>query len=302
LKISEAKVFFCSAGCGFASALSKASGCALSSIKVGRFSDGELFASVEEEVHGRQCVLIQSVSAPANDNLMELLLAADALKRAAAASVIAVVPYLGYCRQDKRNKQESIAAKLVANIMVKSGIDEVFTVDLHSKQIEGFFDVPVYCISGVPVFADYFKKTGFSADEFVVVAPDFGAVRRARELASILGCDIAIVDKHRPKANVSEVMNVIGEVNGKNLIIVDDIIDTAGTVCNASFELMERGARGIYVCASHAVLSGSAEKKIEKSMIKEMIFLNTIEIPAHKMIDKFKILDVSLLVAREFFR
>lgn len=260
------------------------------------FSDGEISVSLHESVRGSDCFIVQSTNDPVNNNLMEILIMIDAMKRASAARITAVMPYFGYARQDRKAKaRDPISAKLVADLLTAAGADRVLTMDLHAPQIQGFFNIPVDNLIGAPILADYFKnKIGNNADDYIVVSPDLGSVTRARSYASKLGTPLAIIDKRRQKANVCEVMNIIGDVKGKKVIMVDDMIDTAGTLCNAARAVVEiGGATEVYAAASHGVLSGPAIERISKSPIKEVILLDTIAIPEDKLIDKFTILPVA---------
>lgn len=255
-------------------------GLPLGDADVKTFSDGEIAVSINESVRGSDVFVIQSTCSPVNNNLMELLIMIDAFRRASAGRITAVIPYYGYARQDRKAKsRDPISAKLVANLITAAGADRVLTMDLHASQIQGFFDIPVDHLLGVPLLAPYFneKFKDLPKDDFVVVSPDLGSVTRARKFADLLGTSIAIIDKRRPKPNVSEVMNIIGDVQDKTCIIVDDIIDTAGTICNAAAALVERGgAKEVYGCATHGVLSGPAVQRIEESVFKEMVVLDTI--------------------------
>ena len=242
------------------------------------FSDGEIAVSLHESVRGSECFIVQSTCAPVNDNLMELLIMIDAMKRASAASITAVIPYLGYARQDRKAKaRDPISAKLVADLITTAGADRVLTMDLHAAQIQGFFNIPVDHLVGAPILAGYFKKKiGDAPDDYVVVSPDLGSVTRARNFATRLGCPIAIIDKRRPRPNVSEVMNLIGEVKDKECIIVDDMIDTGGTLCKAAAALKERGAKKVIAYGTHPVLSGAAYENIKNSVIDTIVVTNTI--------------------------
>lgn len=266
---------------------------------VGKFSDGEISVDINETVRGNDLFLIQSTNAPVNDNLMELLIMMDAFKRASAGRITAVIPYYGYARQDRKVKaRDPITAKLVADILTTAGADRVLTMDLHASQIQGYFDIPVDHLLGAPILAKYFVNKGFKEDEdVVVVSPDLGSVTRARKFADKLHAPIAIIDKRRPKANVSEIMNVIGEVKNKTVILIDDVIDTAGTICNGANALKEMGAKEVYACCTHAVLSGPAIERIESSAIKKLVMLNTIDVPEEKKIDKFEMLSVAPVFA-----
>jgi ribose-phosphate pyrophosphokinase len=267
--------------------------------KVGTFSDGEISVDINETVRGADVFLVQSTNAPVNDNLMELLIMIDAFKRASAGRITAVIPYYGYARQDRKAKaRDPITAKLVADIITTAGADRVLTMDLHAAQIQGYFNIPVDHLLGAPILAKYLIDKGLKDnDDVVVVSPDLGSVTRARKLADKLHCPIAIIDKRRPKANVSEIMNVIGDVKDKTVILIDDVIDTAGTICNGANALKDMGAKAVYACCTHAVLSGPAIERIQASAIEELIMLNTIDLPEHKMIDKFKMLSVAPVFA-----
>jgi ribose-phosphate pyrophosphokinase len=266
-------------------------GVELGKATVSKFSDGEISVSIWESVRGKDCFILQSTCDPVNDNLMELLIMADALKRASAASINAVIPYYGYARQDRKAKaRDPITAKLVANLLMASGIDRVITMDLHANQIQGYFDIPVDHMIGLPILTNYFIEKNM--EDVVVVSPDHGSVPRARNMAERMNCPIAIVDKRRPEPNKSEIMNIIGDINGKNCIILDDMIDTAGTISNAANAIKEMGAKEVYACATHGVLSGPAIERLEKSAIKELVLLNTLPIPEEKRISKMKILSV----------
>ena len=241
------------------------------------FSDGEIYVEINENIRGNSIFLIQSVSSPANDNLMELLLCIDALKRSSAKNITAVVPYFGYARQDRKVvPRTSISAKLVSNLIAKAGADRVVTVDLHSGQIQGFFDIPVDNLFATPIFARHIKKK-LKKNNIICVAPDVGGTARARALGKLLNVDLAIVDKRRPAPGKSKVMNVIGNVKGKTCILVDDIIDSGGTIVNAASELKKRGARDVHVYVTHGVLSGDAVEKIKKSSIKNLVVTDTID-------------------------
>jgi len=246
-----------------------------SSIK--KFADGEIYIEINENIRGNSIFIIQSVSSPANDNLMELLLCIDALKRSSAKNITAVIPYFGYARQDRKVvPRTSISAKLVSNLITKAGADRVVTVDLHSGQIQGFFDIPVDNLFATPIFARHVKKK-IKEKNLICVAPDVGGTQRARALGNLLNVGLAIVDKRRPKPGQSQVMNVIGNVKDKTCIIVDDLIDSGGTIVNAAKALKDRGAKNVYVYITHGVLSGEAVKKIQKSVIKNLVITDTID-------------------------
>lgn len=270
-------------------------GCELGKSSVTRFSDGEIQVNIEESVRGSDVYLVQSTSQPGNEHLMELLIMIDALKRASAKTINVVIPYYGYARQDRKARsREPITAKLVADLLVTAGVHRVLTIDLHAPQIQGFFDIPVDQLLGVPILANYFENKGL--EDIVVVAPDNGGVVRARKLASRLHAPIALVDKRRPEPNVVEVMNIVGNIEGKNAILIDDMIDTAGTITLAANSLIEKGAKAVYACCTHAVLSGAAISRIEASAIKELVVTNSIELPEEKMIDKITSLSIAPLL------
>ena len=275
----DIKVFSGNSNPKLATEICRLMGTKLGESEVGTFSDGEIFASMYETVRGSDVFVVQSTCAPVNNNLMELLILIDALKRASAGRITAVIPYFGYARQDRKAKaRDPITAKLVANMITAAGADRVLTMDLHAAQIQGFFDIPVDNLAGKPIFVDYYaKKFGSECENMVVVSPDVGSVSRARAFAQNLHMNLAIVDKRRQKANQCEVMNVIGDVQGKDCILFDDMVDTAGSLCNAAQALVEiGGAVSVNACASHGVLSGPAYDLIEKSPIQEVVFLDTI--------------------------
>ena len=246
-----------------------------SSIK--KFSDGEIYIEINENIRGNSIFVIQSVSSPANDNLMELLLCIDALKRSSAKNITAVIPYFGYARQDRKVvPRTSISAKLVSNLITKAGADRVVTIDLHAGQIQGFFDIPVDNLFSTPIFARHAKKK-IKSKNLICVAPDVGGTERARALGKLLNVELAIIDKRRPKPGQSQVMNVIGNVKNKTCIMVDDIIDSGGTIINAAKALKDRGAKEVYVYITHGVLSGEAVKKIKNSVIKNLVITDTID-------------------------
>ena len=288
----------------FANTICKELGIPMSKATVKTFSDGEVSVSLEETVRGADVFLIQSTCKPVNDNLMELLVMVDACRRASAGRITAVIPYFGYARQDRKAKsRDPISAKLVANMITAAGANRVLTMDLHAAQIQGFFDIPLDHLLGNPTFVDYFMKKfpedQFNHDDFVVVSPDVGSVGRARAFATKVHTGLAIVDKRRQKANVCEVMNVIGDVRDKTCILFDDMVDTAGSLCNAAKALVDiGGAKAVYACATHGVLSGPAYERIEESPIQEIVFLNTIPQLANTPSNKIKFLDVAPVFAR----
>ena len=288
----------------FAHTVCKELGIDMARATVRTFADGEVSVSLEDTVRGADVFLIQSTCKPVNDHLMELLVMTDACRRASAGRITAVIPYFGYARQDRKAKsRDPISAKLVANMITAAGAQRVLTMDLHASQIQGFFDLPLDHLLGAPSFVDYylnkFPEDKFNHDEFVVVSPDVGSVARARNFAQKVHMGLAIVDKRRAKANESEVMNVIGDVAGKTCILYDDMVDTAGSLCNAAKALVEiGGAKEVYACATHGVLSGPAYERLENSVIKEMLFLNTIPQVGNTPSGKIKFLDVAPVFAR----
>ena len=268
---------------------------------VTKFSDGEISVNLWETVRGMDCYIVQSTCDPVNDNLMEILIMIDAMNRASAGRINAVIPYYGYARQDRKAKaRDPITAKLVADMLVAAGADRVLTMDLHAAQIQGYFDIPVDHLVGMPILAKYFAEKNM--ENVVVVSPDHGSVPRARNMAQILNCPIAIVDKRRPEPNKSEIMNIIGDIEGKNCILMDDMIDTAGTITNAANALKDLGALSVNACATHAVLSGPAIERIQSSAIEELVLLNTIPLPEEKKTDKMKVISVAPLFAEAMTR
>ena len=290
------KLFALNSNKPLAERIAKRMGVKLSTSSVVRFSDGEIQVNIDDSVRGKDVFLIQSTSAPVNDNLMELLIMIDAVRRASAASVNIVLPYYGYARQDRKTRaREPITAKLVADMIQTAGADRVLSLDLHAPQIQGFFDIPVDNLMGAPLLADYFLSNNLEEDA-VVVSPDHGGVTRARKLAEFLGTPIAIVDKRRPRANVAEVMNIIGDVKGKRAILIDDMIDTAGTITLAAQALKDAGATEVYACATHAVLSGPAIDRLNNSVIKRLVLTDSIQQPAEKNLDKMTLVSVGPLM------
>ncbi len=298
---TDYKVFAGNAHPELAEEIASIMGKPLGKATVTKFSDGEISVNLWESVRGTDVYIIQSTSNPVNDNLMELLIMIDAMKRASAGRINAVIPYYGYARQDRKAKaRDPITAKLVADLIVAAGADRVLTMDLHANQIQGYFNIPVDHLIGMPILANYFKEK--KLDNLCVVSPDHGSVTRARAMAQVLDCPIAIIDKRRPEPNKSEIMNIIGNIEGKNCIILDDMIDTAGTITNAANAIKDMGATAVYACATHAVLSGPAVERIEKSTIEELVLLNTIAMPEEKKIDKMKFLSVGPLFAEAITR
>jgi len=292
----DIKVFTGNANPKLAQDICRLMGTKLGEAEVKSFADGEVSVSLYETVRGSDVFVVQPTCKSVNDNLMELLVMIDALRRASAGRVTAVIPYFGYARQDRKAKaRDPITAKLVANMITAAGADRVLTMDLHAAQIQGFFDIPVDNLLGNPVFVDYYaKKFGDKCDDMVVVSPDVGSVARARAFAQKLHMQLAIVDKRRQKANQCEVMNVIGDVAGKDCILFDDMVDTAGSLCNAAKAIVEvGGANHVYACASHAVLSGPAIERINNSVITEVAFLDTIPAIDPVLSDKIKYLTVA---------
>ena len=273
---SDLKLFTCNAHPELANEIAELMGIKVGKSTVNKFSD---------------VYVVQPTCAPVNDHLMELLIMIDALKRASAGRINAVIPYYGYARQDRKAKaRDPITAKLVANLIQAAGADRVISMDLHANQIQGYFDIPVDHLLGLPILTKYFKEKNL--DNVVVVSPDHGSVTRARNMAERLDAPIAIVDKRRPEPNKSEIMNIIGDIDGKNCILLDDMIDTAGTICNAASALIELGAKNVYACATHGVLSGPAKERLEKSPIQELVLLNTLPIDDEKKLDKMTFISV----------
>ena len=306
--VKDLKVFSGTAHPDFAKRTCSELGIRLSAVRHYRFSDGEIGLSVDESVRGSDIFVMQPTCFPANDNLMELLIMVDAFKRASASRVNVVIPYFGYARQDRKSKpRDPITAKLVANLITQSGADRVISADLHAGQIQGFFDIPVDHLTGVPLLASYFKETleaELKKGNVVVVSPDVGGVVRARHFAVMLKTDLAIVDKRRSfeVANFCEVMDIIGEVDGKIAILVDDIIDTAGTVCSAAIALKQRGCKAVFACATHAVLSGAAIRRINSSEIDKVVFSDTIPLSESKRSDRLIQLSIAPLFAEAILR
>ena len=270
---------------------------------VGKFSDGEAEINIGEVVRGSDVFIIQSTCCPVNDNLVELLIMIDALKRASAGRITAVMPYFGYARQDRKAKpRDPISAKLVANLITIAGADRMLTMDMHTPQLQGFFDIPVDHLHGVPILAKYFKSKFKDVSDIVAVSPDVGSVTRARQFAHKLDVPLAIIDKRRPSANVSEIMNIIGDVKDKKVILVDDMIDTGGTIVNAAKALSDRGAIEVYACCTHGVLSGGAIQKIKDSAITELVMLNTVPLPSEKCIPKIKTMSIAGIFAEAIER
>lgn len=295
------KIFTGNANSRLAKDIAEHLGLALGDAVVSRFSDGEIQVKINESVRGADVYVVQPTCHPVNENLMELLILIDAFKRASAWRITAVIPYYGYARQDRKIRaRDPITAKLVANLISAAGAHRVLTMDLHAGQIQGYFDFPVDHLLGVPILAEYFKKK--ELDDLVVVSPDLGGVTRARELANLLNAPIAIIDKRRPAPNVAEVMNIIGEVENKTVVITDDIIDTAGTITLGAEALLERGAREVHVCCTHPVFSGPAVERLKQSPIKDVVITDTIPLTPEKKIDKIKVMSVAPLFAEAIRR
>ena len=304
----EIKVFTANSNVPFARGICTELGLELGDSTVTTFADGEVSVSINETVRGCDVFVIQSTCKPINNNLMELLIMIDAFRRASAGRITAVIPYFGYARQDRKVKgRDPISAKLVANLITSAGADRVLTMDLHAAQIQGFFDIPVDHLVGNPLFSRYylskFDEALYDQDEFVIVSPDVGSVARSRAFAAKVHMGLAIVDKRRQRANMCEVMNVIGDVKGKTCILFDDIVDTAGSLCNAAQAIKDiGGAKAVYACASHGVLSGNACQRIEESCIEELVVLNTIPMPEDYVGHKIRQLDASPMFAKAITR
>jgi ribose-phosphate pyrophosphokinase len=298
---TKLKVFTCNSNPKLAQEIVEYIGVALGDAEVFRFSDGEIQIRLNESVRGCDVFLIQSTSYPVNDHLMELLVMIDALKRASVKSINVVMPYYGYARQDRKARpRDPITAKLVANLIETAGAHRVITMDLHAMQIQGFFDIPVDHLLGVPILGQYYRAKKLL--NVVVVSPDHGGVVRARRLADYLSAPLAIIDKRRPEPNMSEVMNIIGSIEGKTAILVDDLIDTAGTMVLAANALIEYGATEVYACGTHAVLSGPAMQRIEDSPIQELVVTNTIPISHPNPSKKIKILSIANIMGEAIIR
>lgn len=295
------KIFSCNSNPDLAKEIANVVGVPLGDSEVLSFSDGEIQMRLNESVRGCNVFVIQSTCAPVNEHLMEMLVMVDALKRASAKSINVVIPYYGYARQDRKTRsRDPITAKLVANLIETAGTNRVVTMDLHATQIQGFFDIPVDNMLGVPILGQYFREKAL--DDVVVVSPDHGGVVRARKLADYLVSPLAIIDKRRPEPNVSEVMNIIGDIKGKTAIIIDDIIDTAGTIVLAANAMKEAGVKEVYACCTHPVLSGPAMSRIEESPIKEVVVTNTIPLRHPNVSSKIKVLSVGPLMGEAIIR
>ena len=297
------KIFALSSNRPLAQKIADQVGVELGQVSVTHFSDGEIKINIDESIRGDHVYIVQSTSYPVNDNLMELLIMIDALRRASAKTINVVLPYYGYARQDRKaQSREPITAKLVANMITQAGADRVLTLDLHAAQIQGFFDIPVDHLLGAPLLANYFLENNFKDKDIVVVSPDHGGVTRARKLAEFLHAPIAIIDKRRPKANVAEVMNIIGDVKGKVAVLIDDMIDTAGTITLAAQALQDAGALEVYACCTHPVLSGPALDRLNASVIKEVVVTDSIQVPEEKTGGKIVQVSVDQLMAEAIRR
>jgi len=293
------KIFTGNSNKGLAREISDALKCPLGDADVGLFSDGEIMVQVNENVRGRDVFVVQSTSRPVNQNLMELLIMIDAFKRASARRITAVLPYYGYARQDRKVlPRVPITAKLVADLITAAGANRVLTMDLHAGQIQGFFNIPVDNLYAAPILLDYLRQKGIQGEECVVVSPDAGGVLRARAFAKRLNASLAIIDKRRTKPNESKVMNLIGEVEGKKALILDDMVDTAGTLCEAANALKEQGAKDVYACCSHAVLSGPALSRINKSSLEKIVVTNSVPFKSGDQCSKVEVLSIGELLAR----
>ena len=298
---SDYKIFTGKSHIELAKEIADIMGKPLGKATVTKFSDGEISVNIWESVRGIDVYIIQSTCSPVNDNLMELLIMIDAMKRASAGRINAIIPYYGYARQDRKAKaRDPITAKLVADLIMAAGADRVLTMDLHANQIQGYFDIPVDHLLGMPIIAKYFKEK--QMEDLVVVSPDHGSVTRARNLAEFLNCPIAIIDKRRPEPNKSEIMNIIGNIDGKNCIIIDDMIDTAGTICNAANAIKDLGAKAVFAAATHPILSGPAVERLEASAIEELVLLNTVPLAEEKKLEKMTFLSVAPLFAEAMTR
>lgn len=294
----DIKIFSANANPQLAKSIANELGLPVGRSTVTQFSDGEVSVSLNESVRGSDCFIVQSTSAPVNDHLMEMLIMIDAMKRASAARITAVVPYFGYARQDRKAKaRDPISAKLVADLFTVAGANRILTMDLHAPQIQGFFNIPLDHLVGAPILANFFRrKIAGHNDEYVCVSPDLGSVTRVRNFAQMLDCPIAIIDKRRPRANECEVMNIIGEVRGKKVILVDDMIDTAGTLCNAAKAVLDPnmgGALSVCACATHGVLSGPAIDRLKASPIEELVLLDTIQQPEREGFEMLTVLNTA---------
>lgn len=300
----ELKLLTGNANKKLAQSIAESLGVELGTAEIEKFSDGEIKIKINESIRGKDVYIVQPTSYPTNDNLMELLIMIDACRRASAGYINAIIPYYGYARQDRKTRgREPITAKLVANLLTVAGASRIVTMDLHAGQIQGYFDIPVDHFSAIKLLASYFNDMAYDKPEdYVVVSPDLGGVRRARQFSDYLKLPIAIIEKRRPMPNVSEVMSVIGDFKGKHAILVDDMVDTAGTITNAANYLMENGAKDVYIASTHGVFSGKAIERLSDSSVKEVIVTNTIELTKEKQLDKIKQLEVGPLLAEAIHR
>lgn len=300
---SKLKIFTLNSNKKLAEEIAKEVGVPLGKSTVTRFSDGEVQINIDESIRGCDVFIVQSTSGPVNEHIMELLIMLDAVKRASARTVSVVLPYYGYARQDRKARaREPITAKLVANLLTTAGATRAIVLDLHAPQIQGFFDIPIDHLVASPILSDYFLGKNLDPSEVVIVSPDHGGVTRARKMADRLKAPIAIIDKRRPRPNVAEVMNIVGNVEGKTAILIDDIIDTAGTISIAAKALMESGAKEVYACCTHPVLSGPAIERIDNSVIKELVITNSIQLAEDKTSPKIKELSVAKLLGDAIVR
>ena len=294
-------VFALSASDKLANDIAEKLGTKVGKSKVHHFADGEILVEIDESVRGKDVFIVQSTSNPVTENLMEILVLADALKRASAKQITAIIPYFGYARQDRKAKpRQPITSKLVADLLTVAGVTRVVTVDLHAAQIQGFFNIPVDEMQALPLISNYFKKKNM--EDICVVSPDHGGATRARKLAVALDAPVAIIDKRRPKPNVAEIMGVLGDVSGKNCIMIDDMIDTAGTICHAADALAEAGATNVFASCTHPVLSGPALDNIQKSAIEKLVVLDTIYLPEERLIDKIEQISIADLISEAIIR
>lgn len=300
---SNIKLFSGSSSKALATKIATELGVQVGNMSVGKFSDGEISVNICETVRGCDVYIVQSTSYPVNDNLMELLVIIDAMKRASAGRITAVIPYFGYARQDRKARaRDPITSKLCADLITTAGADRVLTMDLHAAQIQGFFNIPVDHLLGMPVIAKTLLKRKYKPEELTIVSPDVGSVSRARKIAEKFNAPLAIIDKRRPKANVMEVMNIIGNVEGKTCIMIDDMIDTAGTIVQGAEALVKNGAKEVIACCTHSVFSGPAIERLSNSCIKELLALDTIELPQEKIFDKLTIASVAPIFAEAIKR
>jgi ribose-phosphate pyrophosphokinase len=303
VRYKNIKILTGNANPALASEITEYLGMELTHASVGTFSDGEISLGIGESVRGADCYIIQPTCTPVNDSLMELLIMIDALRRASAKRITAVLPYYGYARQDRKTKaRDPIVAKLVANLITEAGARRLLAVDLHANQIQGFFDIPVDHLMAAPLLVDYFKQRLDDLEDVVVVSPDIGGVARARKLAESLHVPLAIIDKRRPKPNVAEIMHIIGDVKDKRAIMIDDIIDTAGTITLGAEALVRFGAKEVFACCTHPVLSGPAIQRLKDSIISEVVVTNTIPLTETKKIDKIKVLSIAPLIGEAIIR